>query len=422
MCCFSGPVAEVAETNIFVRAAAHGRQLLAYQLRLRATGATAMILPLPVPPGGREDAVRFLDLRSYPDFFVDLQKPFVHAERTAAGGGAQTLSLPETLVVHRVGSFDASFVPTIDDFERLDPRFRLAPAVWAALPRYADWGFAVFVLHALAPDDATKIEPMALEFPRRDPATLFFPTVHVHDGVVHARADFDHNLFFQLAADDDGDRHDEPQVAVGARVRGTASSHQAAREFTSPLRARGLLDEARPIWMTRLAGALPNHDAFVLGARAADAELEALAAWQRAPRPLPPSEASPLVRRLALSQLADDPSPAAVAAGAALVELLPWQQQVVGYGAGMKYGPPEFIHQLGEPLDDRATVYVLGALLCHLLSGRLPFGDNLGAYVGHLQQAPPPLDGPLAPLVARALQKDPAQRGTLAAFAAALAP
>lgn len=249
MCCFSGPVAEVAETNIFVRAAGRGRQLLAYQLRLRAAGATAMILPLPVPPGRREDAVRFVDLRSYPDFFVDLQQPFVHAARTAAGGGAQTLSLPEPLVVHRVGSFDASFVPTIDDFDRLDQRFRLPPAVWAALPRYADWGFAVFVLHALAPDDATKIEPMALEFPRRDPTTLFFPTVHVHDGVLHARADFDHNLFFQLDHDDHDDRHDEPHVAVATRVRGTASSQRAAREFTSPLRDRPRLVEeaARPL-------------------------------------------------------------------------------------------------------------------------------------------------------------------------------
>ena len=38
---------------------------------------------------------------------------------------------------------------------------------------------------------------MAFEFPTRDAARLFFPTVHVHDGSFHPMAHFDHSLYCQ---------------------------------------------------------------------------------------------------------------------------------------------------------------------------------------------------------------------------------
>jgi hypothetical protein len=59
--------------------------------------------------------------------------------------------------------------------------------------RYRDHGFAVF---KLKPGEA-KIHPMAFSFPRRDTKTLFFPTVHIHDGKVHPKAGFDHGLYCQ---------------------------------------------------------------------------------------------------------------------------------------------------------------------------------------------------------------------------------
>ena len=40
---------------------------------------------------------------------------------------------------------------------------------------------------------------MALSFPRAGDS-IFFPTVHVHDGTVHREAAFDHTLFHQAAA------------------------------------------------------------------------------------------------------------------------------------------------------------------------------------------------------------------------------
>lgn len=88
------------------------------------------------------------------------------------------------LRVHEVGSFEASFVPSLADFSRLDARFRLPDGLWEGLPIYADYGFAVFKLKA----GERKVHPMAFEFASRDRRQLFFPTVHIHDGQIAERA------------------------------------------------------------------------------------------------------------------------------------------------------------------------------------------------------------------------------------------
>ena len=102
--------------------------------------------------------------------------------------------LSKKLEVVEVGSFEASFVPAIKDFARLDERFRLPTSVWEKLPQYKDYGFAVFKLKK----GASKVHPMAFEFPRALKDVLFFPTVHIHDGTVPAKAKFDHSLFCQM--------------------------------------------------------------------------------------------------------------------------------------------------------------------------------------------------------------------------------
>src|SRR5690606_38691297 len=99
----------------------------------------------------------------------------------------------QTLVVHEVGSFIASYVPTRADFTRLDARFRLPSVLFDAVPAYADYGFAVFQLAA----GTHTVHPMAFSFPTREPDRLFFPTVHVHDGRWCVRAKFHHALYFQ---------------------------------------------------------------------------------------------------------------------------------------------------------------------------------------------------------------------------------
>lgn len=104
-------------------------------------------LPLPVPPASPDDAVRFIDLSGYPYFFEALDSGFP-AHRSLGRGPSRgaTMSLAPTLVAHDVGAFEASFVPALADFDRLDARFRLPPQTWGSLPSYRDHGFAVFKL------------------------------------------------------------------------------------------------------------------------------------------------------------------------------------------------------------------------------------------------------------------------------------
>ena len=56
------------------------------------------------------------------------------------------------------------------------------------------------MVDAVMPPRTRTVHPMAFEFPRRAPAALFFPTVHIHDGEVHETAMFDHRLYCQLGA------------------------------------------------------------------------------------------------------------------------------------------------------------------------------------------------------------------------------
>lgn len=201
MCIFSPPVEFVADTKIFARGSAGAEQLLAYSMRVGASEDLAMLLPIPTPPGSSEDAVTFVDMSAYPRFFADLYSAFpgMFPLQSLMGGAEVPAEAPASLRVHRVGDFEASFVPTLADFARLDPRFRLPADVWAQLPQYSDWGFAVFKLRTGAAGLASTHEyhPMAFRFPRRDPSMVFFPTVHIHDGAVHETATFAHELYLQ---------------------------------------------------------------------------------------------------------------------------------------------------------------------------------------------------------------------------------
>lgn len=261
MCCFSRPVPFVASTKIFARPTERGTQMLAYQMLFAAAGDVAMILPLPVPPGSPEDAVRFIDLSGLPRLFAELDKGFPTEMSALARGGARSLGLePQSvLVVHDVGEFEASFVPTIADFDRLDERFRLPAGVWDALPRYADYGFAVFKLR----DDRSllrrlfgrrarrkEVHPMAFEMPVREPGRAFFPTVHVHDGEVHPEAPFDHSLYVQGVA--------TPDVADG-----WIRSSSPASGFMAVERTEGLVRGDEHCFRCSRVGVFDNEDVWL---------------------------------------------------------------------------------------------------------------------------------------------------------------
>lgn len=244
MCIFSGPVESVSQTKIFARLEGT-TQLLAYEMKLSAADDVAMVLPLPVAHGCAEDAVEFIDLAGYPKLFDELDALFPVPPIARSGALSASAPQPASLVVHDVGSFVASFVPTVRDFSRLDERFRLSPAVWDRLPNHADYGFAVFQLKAGARD----IHPMAFRFPTRDPSRLFFPTVHVHDGEVHDEALFGHSLYGQ-ANDDAAPAGFEASLAPPADDAIARSAGLLGSQKVSRLRLFGMRTN-EDIWAER---------------------------------------------------------------------------------------------------------------------------------------------------------------------------
>lgn len=248
MCIFSGPIRSVSQTRIFARPDG-ARQFLVYEMRLDTPAEVAMVLPLPLAPGADESAISFIDLSDYPDFFEDLDGCFPLMWELFPQSFTVACAAAATLEVVRVGSFEASVVPTLADFNRLDARFRLSDDVWKQLPQYHDFGFAVFKFR----EGHSHAHPMAFCFATRYPDVTFFPTVHVHDGKVQTKAEFDHVLFLQA------------QEASTGWWRGTVPVTQAM-DLANPLkgdRTRGIVSPALDVHRFVMGGEFPNTDVVV---------------------------------------------------------------------------------------------------------------------------------------------------------------
>ena len=241
----------MTKTRIFARLVSKDHQAIAYQMRLDAPEELAMILPIPVVQPAKEDAVKFINLEGYESFFKDLEKGFPKPptlQSRAAGGVYKAASAQ--LVVQSVGSFDASFVPTVADFSRLDARFKLPEGTWDKLPTYANYGFAVFKLKK----GNAKVHPMAFTFPSEvaKDAKLYFPTVHIHDGKVHGKEGFDHLLY--------------AQTWTGAAMpsRNWVESPQLASQFSKAEKSKGLIWDKGHVYRRSMVGKLKNEDVIVL--------------------------------------------------------------------------------------------------------------------------------------------------------------
>ena len=246
MCCFSSAVEDVSNTSIFARRQGQ-EQFIVYEMTFSAAQDIAMVLPIPVVVGSLEHDVRFINLEGYPELFADLKSlfPELLMESALSDGPVAASAPPETLEVQKVGSFEASFVPTIADFERLDARFRLPNQVWEDMPGYQDYGFAVF---KLAPGRMQEVHPMAFSFPTRNPGTLFFPTVHIHDGKFHQKAHFDHSLYCQTKR----------------APKGWDGSEGWVRDQVDIGRARGIVERDAPCYRSRIIGSFKNEDIVVI--------------------------------------------------------------------------------------------------------------------------------------------------------------
>jgi len=258
MCIFSGAVESVNATRIFGRMTDDGVQYLVYQMDFSAEDEVAMILPFPCDKDRGEP--EFINLEEFPGFFKGLDKQFPKPRTRGGTRGMMSkgISFSAPLAVHNVGAFEGSFVPTIEDFGRLDRRFQLPTASLDVMKvLYADFSFAVFKLKAGADQ---KVHPMAFKFPSAQLDTIFFPTVHVHDGgSVPEKETFDHALYVQVPSD-----KLERDLAAYKRKsdsRVEISPHSLTRNMPEKLQRahQGILADARGFKVT-LKGHYPNQD------------------------------------------------------------------------------------------------------------------------------------------------------------------
>jgi len=98
----------------------------------------------------------------------------------------------------------------------LDKRLQLPAGTWEKIPMYKQFGFgfAVFKLRK----GRTKVHPMALRFKSSNDTKLFFPTVHIHDGEVHAKEHFDHSLYCQGRYKELADEWMESPILAGQKM------------------------------------------------------------------------------------------------------------------------------------------------------------------------------------------------------------
>lgn len=255
MCCFSQPVVSVNNTQIFARPSGNGTQFLAYQMNYESRDRNAMILPLPVRQPANDKTLHFIDLSHHDAFFDDLASGFpFHSPPSIGCSAPLDIASRHDLEVFEVGNYIASFVPTMSDFGRLDSRFTLPNEVWASIPGYENFGFAVFQLAA----GALKPHPMAFEFQTQNDE-LFFPTIHIHDGELHESEEFDHILYVQHAGLDSrvyGYQNSHVEDKSTGLIR---SKHRASR-FCNVDKSAGLIEGDLLLHRKIIRGHLPNID------------------------------------------------------------------------------------------------------------------------------------------------------------------
>ncbi len=255
MCCFAQPVESVSDTNLFARLSSAGKQFLVYQMKFRSQTPNAMILPLPVATPADEQSIEFISLKDHDNFFKKLDDgfPYVAPPTRSFLGSSESSKATKSIQVHEVGDFIASFVPTVDDFSRLDPQFVIPKESWDKIPTYSDYGFAVFQLKSLQ----GKPHPMAFEFKTRFADKIFFPTIHIHDGEVHASEKFDHTLYLQHQRFDEssGEYHNKADGLTGY-----VRSKWTAGEFMPSELPNGIVDPALLVHRRKMRGVLANRD------------------------------------------------------------------------------------------------------------------------------------------------------------------
>jgi hypothetical protein len=191
MCCFNGPVDHVWATRIFV-GAAKGKQITVYAANILGS---KIEMVLPVRTRGAKE-IEFVDLKAFPDFFLECERAFLRPSRAATKGQAAGVAAPPQayLEVKQVGDYKVSFAPSSVDLERADPRVfklsrRLKDVLTAHYPK-DQFGYVIY-----KQKDGGAMHPLAYRHAIREKDTLFVPTRHEHG---HAGPpDWDHFIYHQ---------------------------------------------------------------------------------------------------------------------------------------------------------------------------------------------------------------------------------
>ena len=199
MCILSDEVRTVAKTQIYISASSDNqRQLTVYANQVDSVNKwNSMILPVPFP-----SSIEFVNIEKYANFFTDLNNCFSDMNRLYASANL-TRSAPSnfsrTLEIFEVGSYEASIVPTIADFQYVDPSFQLHTNIQllTMLKQYYTENFG-FIVCRLKQGMHT-YHPFAYTHKLYKPNVLFTPTRHYHvhgkDTVHTDTADWDHEIY-----------------------------------------------------------------------------------------------------------------------------------------------------------------------------------------------------------------------------------
>lgn len=220
MCIFSGPVKLVSGTKIFTFAN-EGVQLVVYENTIPKQALNvendpvAMVLPVP-NPSGKADDIRLFSMSEHSGFFDKLDDLFPREVKLTLnlGGTRGPTRSASLLPVQRVGNYNVSVAPTLNDVERLqfDQFHGIEPTVQELLRKHYASGFSFLVcqLHAVGVNN----HPIAYSHPYVDvsasgdvgrdhqwkladsPGLLFVPTRHHHGAEAEERSSsWDHAVY-----------------------------------------------------------------------------------------------------------------------------------------------------------------------------------------------------------------------------------
>lgn len=203
----------VSNTNIFVGKLYNGDQFTVYSnqvksqnkindnwfvnrmknepMHLPSNNNNNIAMVLPYPKGN----VKLYNMQDCEDIFSKLKEYFPEPQtQNAVGYGlkSDSLTFNNSIKVEKIGGYDVSVVPSLDDFNRLQyDVFNLDKGFQNLLQRdYSkDYGFIVCKLR-----DSEKFHPIAYSHPMRSDGELFIPTKHYHNGS-ESNADWDHSIY-----------------------------------------------------------------------------------------------------------------------------------------------------------------------------------------------------------------------------------